>query len=147
MTTITRPTWDEPWALIGSEEMLAAKALLELSPTLRRDAEQYLTREQYPVYASDHWAAKLVGYRPGEPEFDWESWLTSYDEHGRGWSTTEHHLFAVVASLLDVDRPLRFRAVLGNLGSWETAVWQVLTTWGTGGNNREFAGRCKVVHS
>jgi len=29
--TTTKPTWDETWARIGSEDMLAAKALIELS--------------------------------------------------------------------------------------------------------------------
>lgn len=146
-THLTKPTWDETWAQIGSEDMLAAKALIELSPALRRDAEQYLSRPQYPAYASDRWDAELVGYRPGESEFDWEAWLTSYDEHGRGWSTTEHHLFALAASLLDADRPLRLRAVLGHLGSWEAEVWPILVDWGTGGNNREYAGRSTVVPS
>jgi hypothetical protein len=31
------------------------------------------------------------------------------------------------------------------MGTWENGVWQILTEWGTGGDNREVPGRCAVV--
>jgi len=143
--TTTKPTWDETWARIGSEDMLAAKALIELSPSLRAEAGFWLTYDEQPVYASDAWDAEQIGTEQGDPIFDYPAWLADVEKNGRGWSSTEGRLFQVVASLLDAERKMPLRFVLDAMGSWETDVWRILVAWGTGGNNREYPGRATVV--
>lgn len=118
-------TWDEIWSGIDGEAWLAAKALLELSPTLQRDAMQWM---QAP------------------PELDWDGWIGDVDTAGRGWSSTEHRLFDVVAALTATEpRAVSLRGVLDAMGSWESEVWRVLVEWGTGGNNRDVPGRVTVL--
>lgn len=126
-----RPTWEQAWEQIGSPDLLTAKALIEISPALRRDAEQW-------VAWSDTDGDRVA-------DFDDEAWLADVDAQGRGWSSGESRLFAVVASLLDPDRSVRLRGVLDRMGSWETDVWRILVQWGTGGDNRDHPGRCTVI--
>ncbi|GAB3750762.1 hypothetical protein [Microlunatus parietis] len=118
-------TWNEYWARVGSEEWLAAKALLELSPAVRRDASLWLL---------------AVGDDRRDP---WQAWVDDVDTRGRGWSSTERRLYAIVASL--TTGRLLDLSTIANLGSWETAAWAILVDWGTGGNNREYPGRARVV--
>jgi len=140
-TAPPRPTWAEFWARVGDEDWLAAKALLELS-SIRREAESWLRWERDPLYDD---SGEPFGYTDPYPVLDWEAWIADYDAEGRGWSSTEHRLFALVAALVIPDRQIAFRSVLGYMGSWETEVWRILTEWGTGGNNREYPGRATVV--
>lgn len=143
----TRPSWDEAWARIGSEDMLAAKALIELSGDLKSDAVTWLGYEQLPVYASEAWDAERIGTRQGAPIFLYDEWIANVEKNGRGWSTHTGLLFPIVAALLDPDRTLNLRTTLGyGMGSWETDVWRILIEWGTGGNNRDRAGRLTVAH-
>lgn len=146
-TTMTnRPTWAEVWAQIGSEDMLAAKALIELSGDLSSEAVTWVAYDQRPVYSSDDWDAVQVGVEQGEPVFLYEEWIADVDKNGRGWCSSASRLFPIVAALLDPERTVNLRTTLGyGMGSWETEVWQILVNWGTGGNNREYPGRAKVV--
>lgn len=144
-TTTTAPTWEQTKAYYSSEELLAAMALLELSFPLRREAEQYLSWREQPVYASDAWDARQVGTRvTDEPEFAYDEWLASVDRDGRGWSSSEWRLFRVVAALLDAERQMPLIGVFDGFGSWEADVWRILVTWGTGGNNRDVGGRLSL---
>lgn len=137
-----RPTWDEYWARVGSEEYLAAKQLLELS-SIRYDAAQWLEWHRDRQYDDD---GNYVGLGDPWPTLNWDAWIADYDETGRGWSSTEHRLFRIVAALVASDeRPFPMRETLGYLGSWETEVWRVLVDWGTGGNNRNLPGRATVT--
>lgn len=79
-----------------------------------------------------------------EPELNWRAWVADVDLRGRGWSSTEWRLFAVVAALT-TGRPLTIVGVLDRRGSWEADVWRVLTEWGTGGDNRGNPGRSTAV--
>lgn len=134
------------WALIGSADMLAAKALIELSDDLKAEAATWLGYDEVPVYASDAWDAERIGTRRGEPTFPYGEWIADVEMNGRGWCSSAHRLFPIVAALLDPDRAVNLRATLGaGLGSWNTEVWRILTEWGTGGNNRDRAGRARVV--
>lgn len=122
---INNTGWDEFWAGVGSEEWLAAQRLLELSPVLQRDARLWVLANT------------------ADDDDPWQAWADDVDARGRGWSSTERRLFGIVAALT-TGRPLDL-STLGNLGSWEIDVWQILVDWGTGGNNREYPGRAWVV--
>lgn len=116
--------WDQTWADIDGEAWLAAKALLELSPALRRDAIQWMSRRS----------------------IDWDGWIASVDEDGRGWSSSERRLFEIVAALVaEEPRAVPIRGLLDNMGSWENDVWRILVNWGTGGNNRDLPGRAALI--
>lgn len=139
-----RPTWEAYWAKVNSEEYLAAKRLLELS-SIQHDAAQWLEWHRDREYDDD---GNEVGWSDPWPTLDWDGWIKDYDERGRGWSSTEHGLFQIVAALVaSEERAFPFRRTLGYLGSWETEVWEVLVEWGTGGNNRDIAGRATVTSS
>lgn len=140
--TRVRPTWDEYWAKVGSEEWLAAKALLELS-SIRHEAESWLRWERDELWDDD---GNVVGHSDPYPVMPWDAWIADYDENGRGWSSTEHRLFSIVAALVSQEpRAIPLRGMLDYMGSWETDVWRILTEWGTGGNNRDHPGRATVV--
>lgn len=125
--------WTDYWARVGSEELLTAKALLDLCPSpLRSEALVWLRVD-----------VRQDGSRWSY--LDWDAWFADYDEKGRGWSSTERNLAEVVFALVDRERKVSLPSVLGYLGSWETEVWRILTEWGTGGNNREHPGRATVV--
>lgn len=136
-------TWDGYWAGISGEDWLTAKALIELSPALHTEA-----------------MAWVAGGR------DLLAWVAHVDGGGRGWSSTEGRLFRVVAALLDpvpdvidardvpyamqagVDRVVRgvpLSHFFDLMGSWEGEFWRILTTWGTGGNNRDRPGRMTLI--
>lgn len=138
----TRPTWQEFWAEVGSEDWLTALALLELDDhqVLRRDLERFLT------YAPSAGWRDAAGVWHRQPELDWDAWVANVEERGRGWSSTEARLFELVAGLT-TGRPFNIVNVLGFLGSWELQMWRILTAWGTGGNNRDRASRATVVPS
>ena len=143
--TITTTTWDATWDRIGSEDWLTAKALLELSPALHHEAVSWVEQRGIDGLGD---------------------WIRDVDTQGRGWSSTEARLFRVVAALLDpspdvldarqvtygiqvdddhVRRAVPLVTFLELMGSWEGEVWRILTEWGTGGNNREHAGRFTAV--
>lgn len=143
MTATDRPAWDAYWATVGAEDWLAAKALLELSATVRRDAAQWLRWETRPLWSSD--GQERIGVGDPEPVLDWDDWVTDVDDRGRGWSSTEKRLYEVVAALVSQERrAIPLRGVLDEMGSWETDVWRILIEWGTGGNNRDRPGRVTV---
>lgn len=127
MHTITRPSWDELTERFGSEEWLAAIRLLQLS-SIRHDAAQW-------AIFDDH----------GEPTIDWDGWVADVDQQGRGWSSTEHRLFSLVASLVIPERPLKIVYCLEVMGSWQRDVWQILVDWGSGGNNKDRSGSLRLV--
>lgn len=133
-----RPTWEDAFAGVGSEEWLTAKALMEVDPhrTLINDAVQFISPNGNGYRADDgSWVEEVT--------VDWDAWVEDVYERGRGWSSTENRLFNLVASLV-TDRLVSIRDVLGYLGSWEYDVWRILVDWGTGGNNREHPGRASV---
>lgn len=119
-------SWEEFWRTVGSEEWLTAKALLELSPAVQRDAARCLDDTD-------------------DERGPWQAWVDDVETSGRGWSSTEARLYAVVASLT-TGRPLDL-STLAYMGSWEIEVWAALVDWGTGGNNREHGGRARVIRS
>lgn len=146
-TTSDTTIWTAYWADINGERWLTAKALIELSPSLHREATSWV-----------------------DAGHDLRDWIRDVDDSGRGWSSTEARLFHVVAALVDPypnDEDARGRTIplqpytvetgrgrrrlipladcLDSMGSWEAEVWQVLVNWGTGGNNREHGGRARVV--
>lgn len=135
------PAWPDFWKQVGSEEWLAAKALLELDTygTVRNDAGHHLA---YP--AQPYRTVNEDGERCWAIVMDWEGWVADVDEHGRGWSSTERRLFHLVAALT-TGRPLNIIGVLDQMNSWEHDVWRILVDWGTGGNNRDRRGRSAVV--
>ncbi|WP_395695271.1 hypothetical protein [Nocardioides sp.] len=135
--------WAAYWSAIDGEDWLTAKALIELSPSLQVEAARWVAADR-----------------------DLDAWVRHIDDQGRGWSSTERRLFRVVAALLDPapdvidahevpyamqmgeDRVLRgvpLAYFLELMGSWEGDFWRILTTWGTGGNNRDRPGRATVV--
>lgn len=140
-----RPKLEQARASIGNEQMLAALALLRLSPQVQRDAAQYTTWSEGGRYTYEGEGDDRVATFHPDASLDWEDWVANVDKHGRGWSSTESRLFELVAALTVSDRKIDLTSVLGYLGSWETEVWRVLVEWGTGGNNRELPGRATVV--
>lgn len=132
------PGWDEVWEDYGSGSWLAAKALIEISPALLRDAAQWTAYAPISGHRDDQGV-----FRP-DPIFEAEQWIASVESQGRGWSSTEQHLFEVIASLLDPERSMRLVGFLDSMGSWEAEVWRILVNWGTGGDNREHPGRARV---
>jgi hypothetical protein len=145
MTTTPTATaaWEQFWRRVDGEDWLTAKALIELSPALHREAADWLARG---------------------PSL--RDWVDDVDERGRGWSSTEGRLFRVVAALLDpapdavdahevpyaiqigdgrVRRAVPLSYFLDLMGSWEGDFWHILTNWGTGGNNRDHPGRATVI--
>lgn len=143
-TPTTTLAWDAFWSHVGSEEWLTAKALIELSYALRAEAFSWVERRG----------------RDGLHD-----WIRDVDDNGRGWSSSEARLFRLVAALVDpypdqvapsgpweaptadggVRRVIPVSNFLELMGSWEGEVWRILTEWGTGGNNREHAGRHTAV--
>lgn len=138
--TQTGPSWQTYWETVGSEDFLAAKALLELSPTLQADAGRWLRWNENEIYGDK---GEITGTRLS-PRLDWAAWIADVDDEGRGWSSTEGRLFKLVASLIQPDRPITLHGTLGYLGSWELPVLQALVTWSTGGDNRTTPGRARV---
>lgn len=133
--------WLDYWAGIDNERLLAVGALLDLSHTVREDVARWLRIEMEPLFDDD-------GHEVGEQEcvtVDWDGWATDL-EAGRPFSSTEANLAKLVAALA-ADRPINLAQVLEYTGSWETPLWTVLVEWGTGGNNRDLAGRATVVAS
>jgi hypothetical protein len=125
--------------------MLAAKAIIELSFDLKADAAQWLGYDEQRVYASDDWRAQQIGVEQGDPIFFYDEWIADVEANGRGWCSSAHSVFDVVASLLDPERPMHLRRSLGYMGSWEADVWRILVAWGIGGNNRDAGGRMTAV--
>lgn len=121
MTNATR--WDQFWSGVGSEEWLAAKAVLEADSrmTVARDFEQFL----------DH----------SDP---WSAWTESVERDGRGWSSTERRQYAIVAALVGASESFNLH-VLTSLGSWERPILAALVEWASGGNNREHRGRHRLA--
>lgn len=132
--------WNVYWAGIDNERLLAARALIDLSSTVRDDVARWLRTERQPVFNDD-------GDEVGEKDcvnLDWEGWAMDVEATGRPFSSTESNLAKLIAGLV-ADRPLKLSQVLEYTGSWETELWKVLVEWGTGGNNRDLPGRATVV--
>jgi hypothetical protein len=139
-----RPTLAQLREQVGSEQWLAALALLELSPAVATDAAQFTSwsrdggRYTYAGEGEDR-----VGTFHPQPEMDWLAWVADVAARGRGWSSTESRLYQLVAALVG-EQPLQLAGVLDNMGSWEREVLDVLVQWASGGNNRELPGRLRV---
>jgi len=132
--------WNSYWADVGNERLLAAKALLELSPTVRGAVAQWLRTDIEPRFDDD-------GNEVGEAEYinlDWDGWAADLESNGGPFSSTETNLAAVVAALT-AGKPINLVQALECTGSWETQLWKVLVEWGTGGNNRDLPGRATVL--
>lgn len=132
--------WSSYWADVGNERLLAAKALLELSPTVRRAVAQWLRTDIEPRFDDE-------GNEVGEAEYinlDWDGWAADFESNGGPFSSTEAGLAEVVAALT-AGKSINLVRVLEYTGSWETQLWKVLVEWGTGGNNRDLPGRATVV--
>lgn len=126
---------------VGSEEGLAAIALLELSPVVRADAEQFTEwargdgRYTYTGDGED----RVSTFHPS-PRMDWAGWAADVELHGRDWSSTEGRLYKIIAALT-TGAEIQLAGILDRMDSWEADVWRILVEWGTGGNNREHPGR------
>lgn len=146
----TKPSLDQVRASVGSEDWLAALALLALSPTLTHDVAEFTewSRDGGSYTYEGEGENKTSTFHP-TAQMDWDAWWADVVKNGRGWSSTEHRLAQLVASLTASvdDEPVRI-PLLGTLdymGSWEADVWRILAEWGTGGNNREQPGRYTTV--
>ncbi len=140
-----RPTLAQLRERVGSEEWLAALALLDLSPAVAEDAAGFTAwsrgdgRFTYTGEGDD----QVGTFHPGA-EMDWEAWVAKVDSAGRGWSSTEMRLFELVAALTVAGRQVSLVGVLDRMGSWEGEVLSVLVQWASGGNNREYPGRVGI---
>ena len=76
---------------------------------------------------------------------DWDGWAADVDQAGRGWSSTEAHLFQLIAALVVDGREVRLPGVLDDLGSWQQQVLDIVVQWASGGNNRERPARYRVT--
>lgn len=136
-----RPSIEQVRAECGSEEWLATFALLDLSPAVRADAAQYTEwargdgRFTYEGDGED----QVSTFHPSA-WMDWEAWVASVEDKGRGWSSTESRLYQLVAALI-AERPLKLRGVLDGMNSWEREVLDIVVQWASGGNNRDRPGR------
>lgn len=145
-----RPTLDQVRESIGNESMLAALALLDLSPTVARDVAQFTEwatasgRFTYDRDENGHADPDTGVFHP-DAFIDWEAWADDYDSHGRSWSSTEHRLAQLVAALTVIDRAMKITGVLDSMGSWESDVWRILVEWGTGGNQKDLPGRERLA--
>lgn len=140
-----RPTLTELRREVGNEAWLAALALLDLSPALADDAALFTAwSRDGGRYTYDGEGEDRVSTFHPDTEMHWLAWAADVEERGRGWSSTENRLYAVVAALT-ADRPLRLTGVLDNMGSWQREVLDVLVQWASGGNNRELPGRLTVT--
>ncbi len=114
--------------------LLAARALLELSPAVRADACRWLRDEAEPVFEpAPDGRVEEVGAMT-VVHLDWRGWAAALDQ--RPLSPSETQLAHLVAAL-PAGRPIDLVATLGSTGSWSTDIWRILFTWGTGGSNRE----------
>lgn len=130
-----RPTWHEHSARVRSRAVSAAIAVLEVDPEgpVLRDASRWLEYE-----SCRHGGEDCACRR--RPALDWEGWARDVDAQGRGWSSGEFRLFEIAAGL-GAGRPFRITDTLDALSQWEPRIWQILVTWGTGGDSREQPGR------
>lgn len=136
-----RPTVEQVRTSAGSEEWLAAFALLDLSPTVAADAARFTewARDDGQFTYDGEGEDKVSTFHPSE-QMDWEAWVASVEEQGRGWSSTESRLYQLIAALI-ADRPLKLPGVLDAMGSWEREVLDIVVQWASGGNNRDLPGR------
>ena len=136
-----RPSIEQVRTSCGSEEWLAAFALLDLSPAVRADAAQYTewARDAGRFTYEGEGEGKVSTFHPSAL-MNWDGWVSSVGEEGRGWSSTEDRLYQLVAALV-ADRPLKLRGVLDAMNSWEREVLDIVVQWASGGNNRDLPGR------
>lgn len=124
------PTWQEYRDWIRDQDLVAAVTLLEVDArgVMRADATRWLS---YTPLGS-RWNAGDRS-RP-EPALDWQGWVDDVDLRGRGWSSTQWRLYAVVAGLA-TNRPLCLVGVLDQMSDWQVPVWRILTAWGIGASH------------
>jgi hypothetical protein len=134
------PTWKTLVESVNSEECPTAIALLNVDQhgVVRNDAERWLHHSSFGRLdlESGVWIFNTA--------LDWEGWVADVDERGRAWSSTEWRLYDLVAGLT-TGRPFNIVGVLDRMGSWEAEVWEILTEWGTGGDNNGCPGRSAAV--
>jgi hypothetical protein len=140
-----RPTLAQLREQVGSEEWLAALALLDLSPAVANDAAGFTawSRDSGRFTYTGEGEDRVGTFHP-QPEMDWETWVAKVDSAGCGWSSTEMRLFELVAALTVVGRRVSLVGVLDRMGSWVREVLGVLVQWASGGNNREYPGRVGI---
>lgn len=139
----TKPTWDDYWAGVGNEDMLAARDLINLSPAIRRHFEAFLDWDEYD---------------DEDPGYVWRSvnldWCAAAEAADR-WpcSTTERILLDLVLGLVQPDETTEFQTrrdpdtdetyqvrvavgtrtidprTLGRLGSWSAEATRILMRW------------------
>lgn len=97
---------------MGSEESLAAIALLDLSPDTYADAAQFArwSRDSGWYTYEGEGEDQVSTFHP-TPVVAWEEWVADVDERGRGWSESGHRLFQLVAFLVVPERPVRLNGV------------------------------------
>jgi len=140
------PTLAQLRAEVGSERWLAGLALLELSPALRRDAEQYTAwSEGGGRFLPDPESEDGGSIWMPNPVMDWAEWFKNVNDYGRGWSSSEHRLFDLIAGLTVEEERTDLVGVLTGLGSWQEPALRIVVEWATGGNNRDRPGRATVT--
>lgn len=138
-----RPTLDQVRTGVGNEDLLAALALLDLSPAVAGDAARFTEWSRDGRYIPTTGDVDDVVLQP-DPGLDWEAWVADVDSRGRGWSSTEWRLYDLVAALA-ADRPMQLKGVLDGMNSWERDALAVLVQWASGGNNRDLPGRLTIT--
>lgn len=139
-----RPSLDRVRDSVGSEEWLAALALLDLSHAVGADAARFTVWSRdggHYTYESD--GDERVGTLHPDALMDWQAWTADVDEQDRGWSTTEWTLYELIAGLT-TGRPLQLVGNLNSLGSWESDALGILINWASGGDQSR-PGRLTVI--
>jgi hypothetical protein len=106
--------WEEYWAQVSGQELLAARALLDVSSRVRNAAEMFVYRDECD--------------ERGEAWLDWEGFAEQVTQ--AGLSSGEVRLAGLVLALT-TGAPIELEP-LSRLGSWGPQVWRVLARWGTG---------------
>lgn len=128
-----RPTIAQVGEGVGNEAWLAALRILSISATVQADAAQFTEWSRGGRFVDEPDGPETARIFMPDPSLDWEAWVADVDEHGRGWSSTEHRLYELVAGLVIRGRTVDLVDTLGNLGSWERDILQTLVTWASGG--------------
>lgn len=139
-----RPTMQQVHESSGSGAWLAGLALLRLSPAVEADAAQWAHWSDSGSFTYAGEGADRAGTFHPDAIVDWQGWAHDVDVQGRGWSSSERHLFDLVAGLTVPDRKVALVGTLDELGSWKFDALRYLVNWASGGS-KEHAGSFTVA--
>lgn len=141
-----RPSLDQVAESVGSEEWLAALALLDLSRALRADIAGWTVWTDGGHFTYEGYGDDRIGTFHPDAAVDWAAWSADVEQDGRGWSTTEWALYGLIAGLT-AGRPLQLVGTLNGLGSWAEEALRILISWASGGDQSGRPGRLTVVRA